>query len=190
MKALVLSGIVMAGVLVIVLIIAGIFNTQIALSNRYDAQANVVETTLDTMRKTIINQHNCTKEWADNFIKVVMAQASGRGGNKVVLPDGNAVAGVAAVGAGTSLQIGRESEALGIPQDLYLKLANSIEGKLEEFKRAQDVQTDIWREHKTFCENVYHSWLIGGKIKPKPEMISSEITKDAIFTKKLKDDLL
>ena len=180
----------LGALLIIGIWIAGVFNTEIALSNRYDAQANVVETTLDTMRKTIMNQHNCTKEWADKFIAVVAQQASGRGGNKAVVPEGNAVAGVAVAGAGTSLQIGRESEALGIPQDLYLKLANSIEGKLAEFKRAQDVQTDVWREHKTFCQNVYRSWLIGSKIKPKPEMISSDITKDAILTKKLKDDLL
>ena len=97
---------------------------------------------------------------------------------------------MAVAGAGTSLQIGRESEALGIPQELYLKLANSIEGKLAEFKRSQDVQTDIWREHKTFCQNVYHSWLIGSKIKPKPEMISSDLTKEAILTKKVSDNLL
>lgn len=185
---------VAAGILGLIMVIgiwiAGVFNGEIALANRYDAQANVVETALDTMRKTIMNQHNCTKEWADKFISVVTLQASGRGGNKVVLPDGNAVAGVAAVGAGTSLQIGRESESLGIPQELYLKLANSIEGKLSEFKRAQDVQTDVWREHKTYCQNVYRSWLVGSRIKPKPEMISSEITKDAILTKKLKDDLL
>lgn len=165
-------------------------NGEVRLANRYDAQFNVVETSLDTMRKTIMNQHNCTKEWADKFIAVVAQQASGRGGNKVVLPDGNAVAGVAAVGAGTSLQIGRESEALGIPATLYTQLANSIEGKLAEFKRSQDVLTDVWREHKTFCETKPNSWIVGGKIKPKPEMISSEITKDAIKTKKLDDNLM
>lgn len=183
-----------AGVLGLIMIIgiwiAGVFNGEIALANRYDAQFNVVETTLDTMRKTIMNQHNCSKEWADKFIQVVALQASGRGGNKITVPDGNVVAGVAAVGAGTALQIGRESEALGIPAGLYSQLANSIEGKLSEFKRAQDVLTDVWREHKTYCQNVYRSFLIGSRIKPKPEMISSEITKDAIATKKLKDDLL
>lgn len=168
----------------------GVCNDEVRLANRYEAQFDVVETALDTMRKTIMNQHNCTKEWADKFIAVVAQQAAGRGGNKVVLPDGNAVAGVAAVGAGTSLQIGRESEALGIPSTLYTQLSNSIEGKLAEFKRAQDVLTDVWREHKTFCETKPSSFIVGNKVKPKPEMISSEITKDAIKTKKLDDNLM
>jgi hypothetical protein len=33
-------------------------------------------------------------------------------------------------------------------------------------------------------------WVIGGKIKPKPEMITSEITKSAVQTKVLDDNLM
>ena len=58
----------------------GVMKQEIALSNRYEAQFNVVETTLDTMRKTIMNQHKCTKEWAEKFIAVVSEQAKGRPG--------------------------------------------------------------------------------------------------------------
>jgi len=138
---------------------------EIGLSARYDAQYNVVETSLFKMRTAIKNIHNCTTEWADNFIKVVGQQAAGRGGNKITLPENNAVAAVAATGAGTSLQIGRESEALGIPQDLYMKLANAIEGQLAEFTRSQDILTDVWREHTayTLLDGQYNiAWNFAG----------------------------
>jgi hypothetical protein len=171
------------------------FNTEIQLANRFDAQFNVVETTLDTMRKTIMNQHNCTKEWADKFIAVVMAQASGRSG---VVAGGveagpnvkNAAVAAAVAGGGVGINVSRESEALGRAPALYQTRANSIEGQLAAFKRSQDVLTDVWREHKTFCQKFPATLMVGGKIKPKPEMISSELTKEAMVTKKVADDLL
>jgi len=167
---------------------------EIALANRYEAQSNVVETTLDTMRKTIMNQHTCTKEWADKFIAVVAEQVKGRPG-KVTSDGGGKAAGLAGMltGGGGGIAVTRESESLGIPQDLYLKLANSIEGKLAEFKRSQDVQTDIWQTHKTYCEDPYHNWLgvaLVDKVKEKPVMISSKITKEAVETKELDDNLM
>lgn len=167
---------------------------EIELSARYDAQFNVVETKLFNMRAVIKNIHQCNDEWADKFIKVVALQASGRGGNRALLPGGNegAVAGVAAASAGTSLQIGRESEALGIPQELYMKLANAVEGQLADFNRQQDIFTDIWRSHTAYCQNPYHNWLgvaLVGKVKPKPEMITSEETKEAVKSKKMQEEL-
>jgi len=173
----------------------GIKNGEITLANRYDAQFNVVETTLDTMRKTIMNQHNCTKEWADKFIAVVVAQASGRAG---MVTDGpevgpnakNAAVTAAVASGGVGINVSRESEALGLSPALYVQLANSIEGQLAAFKRSQDVLTDVWREHKTFCQKFPASLMVGGKIKPKPEMISSTATKEAMVTKKVADDLL
>jgi hypothetical protein len=169
----------------------GIINTEVKLANRYEAQFNVVETTLDNMRKTIMNQHKCTKEWADKFIAVVSKQAEGRSGMSGRVKGGG-TGGVAAVAAsgGTGFTFARESEALGIPQDLYLKLSNSIEGKLAEFKRSQDVLTDVWRSHKTHCQVFPNSLFVGDKVKEKPEMISSEVAKEAMKTKKLDDDLL
>lgn len=47
----------------------GVYNTEIKLNRGYQASENAVETSMDTMRKVIMNQHTCTKEWADNFIK-------------------------------------------------------------------------------------------------------------------------
>lgn len=167
---------------------------EIELDARYEAQFNVVETKLFEMRSAVKNIHKCSDEWADKFIKVVAMQASGRGGNRAVLPEGNGgvVAGAAVAASGTTLQIGRESEALGIPQELYMKLANAIEGKMADFTRQQDVLSDIWRSHTAYCRDPYHNWLgtdLAGKVKPKPEMITSSETKEAVKTKKMAEDL-
>lgn len=191
---------VLAGVGVLVLAFMavswyfGIYNGEVSLGRRYDAQFNVVETSLDTMRKTIMNQHQCTKEWADSFIAVVSKQAEGRTGMSAQTQNAEASKGSAAVAAvaagGTAFQFGRESEALGIPPALFSQLANSIEGKLAEFKRAQDVLTDVWREHASYCQKLPNAWFLASKVKPKPEMISSAVTKQAIETKKLDDNLM
>lgn len=190
-----IGAVVVLGILLAAFGVVGIINTEIGLSNRFVAQFNVVETSLDTMRKTIMNQHNCTKEWADKFIAVVSEQAKGRTGMAAQAPATEpAKAGTAAVAAvaagGTAFQFGRESEALGLPPTLYTQLSNAIEGKLSEFRRAQDTLTDVWREHTTFCQKFPNSLFVGGKVKPKPEMITSEITKEAVATKKLDDNLL
>ncbi len=164
----------------------GIKRTEVRLRTRFDAQFNVVETSLDNMRKTIMNQHKCTKEWADKFIAVVAEQSEGRPGSFAKSDSPPAGSGLLALG-GTGY---RESESLGIPQELYLKLANAIEGKLAEFKRSQDVLTDVWRQHQAHCEDPWHEWLIGDKMQPKPEMITSAVAKEAVETKMLDDDLL
>jgi hypothetical protein len=188
-------GVAVLMVLVLVLAVAwyfGVVNGEISLGRRYDAQFNVVETALDTMRKTIMNQHTCTKEWADSFIAVVSKQAEGRSGAVAgnVPVEKTAVVAAAVTSGGLGVNVSRESEALGIPPALFTQLANSIEGKLAEFKRAQDVLTDVWREHTTYCQRLPNCWIVGGKEKPKPEMISSTITKKAIEEKKLDDNLL
>lgn len=167
--------------------------TEVELATRLKAQTGPVETSLFQMRTTIKNIHSCNDEWADKFIKVVALQASGRGGNKVDLPKkGETVAGVAVASAGTSLQIGRESESLGIPQELYMKLANAIEGQLGNFTAKQDTLRDVWRQHTAYCNDPWHNTLglsLASKVQPEPEMITSEETKDAVKTKKMAEKL-
>lgn len=173
---------------------------EIGLATRYDAQFNVVETSLFKMRTAIKNIHACTDEWADKFIKVVAMQAQGRSGvvpAAAVETGGSTVnkanAAVAAVAAGgVGVNVSRESEALGIPQELYLKLANAIEGQLADFTRQQDILTDVWREHTAYCKDPYHNWMgvtLAKNVKPKPEMITSAETKSAVESKKMDEKL-
>lgn len=57
-----------------------IVNTEVSLRKQYEAQQNVVETTMDKMRKAIMNENKVTKDWADKFIQSVVAQSEGRKG--------------------------------------------------------------------------------------------------------------
>ena len=66
----------------------------------------------------------------------------------------------------------------------------SIQGELDDFSRQQNVLTDVWREHTTYCERFPNRFLIGGQIHPKPQMVTSKITKDAMITGELDDNLL
>ena len=155
-----------------------IVNTEVSLRNQFEAQHNVVETTMDKMRKTILNNHKVTKDWADKFIQSVVAQSEGRKGGS----GGNFV----------SAKVVTESNKLGIDSDMYIKLANTIEGNLSEYKNAQDKLTDIWREHNTYCSKMPQKLFVGHYVDQvkKPEMISSSAVKEAIQTKKLEDNLL
>lgn len=167
---------------------------EIGLAQRYDAQHNTVETSLFKMRSAIQNIHKCTTEWADKFIAVVAQQAVGRASSKTsgTAVDPTTVAAGAATAGGLGINVSRESEALGIPQDIYMKLANAIEGQLSDFTRQQDTLTDVWREHSTYCKDPYHNWLgvaLADKALPKPEMISSDATKESIKTKKIDEKL-
>ena len=148
---------------------------QIKLSNGYDAQVNVVETTMDNMRKTLMNDFKVQRNFADDFIKVVASQASGRTGGALFKANTEA------------------ANKLGVSTELYAKMMNAIEGKLAEFKRSQDVLTDRWREHTDYCQDPYHNilWLsLETKVKSRPEMITSDVAKDAMNTKRLDDNLL
>jgi hypothetical protein len=195
MKTLGVSLVALA-LLALALLVGGMFwqmgvkKGEIGLATRYEAQFNVVETGLFKMRAAIKNIHACNDEWADKFIQVVALQKEGRGGNRVALPDGSA--GVAVAASAPTLQIGRESEALGIPQELYMKLANAIEGQLADFTRQQDILTDVWREHTAYCKDPYHNWLglaLESKVRPKPEMITSADTKAAVESKQMDEKL-
>lgn len=183
--ALVIAAIVLAGLLIWRMNVA---RGQIALANRYDGQFNVVETTLFKMRTTIKNIHTCNTEWADKFIAVVAEQSKGRPGRSA---GGAGLAG--ALAGGVDVGVTRESEALGIPSDLYMKLANAIEGQLADFARQQNVLTDIWQSHKTYCEDPWHNILgldMIAHVKPKPEMITSAETKSAVASKQMDESLM
>lgn len=166
---------------VIISIISWIFstiNTEIALRYQYEATQNQVETTLDKMRKSIMNEYKVTKDFADAFIQVVQAQSEGRKGGSG--------------GAMVSAKVNRESEKLGITSDMYIRMNNTISGNLSEYKNAQDRLTDIWREHNSFCSKMPNCLIVGDKVSlvKKPEMISSGSVKTAIETKRLDDNLL
>jgi len=152
----------------------GVVKTEINLSTVLDGQTNVVETSMDTMVNTIVNKFKVNKQFAKDFIAVAEAQSVGRKGGLLFKSSTEA------------------ANKLGIPETIYLKMMNSIEGKLAEFKSSQDVLTSKWEEHKKFCLNPYHNspaFALGmgpslaSKVQPKPKMISSKSVKGAMETK-------
>jgi hypothetical protein len=169
------SLIVLASTAVIAFLVVGwifsIYNTQVALANRLEAQNSVVEVTLDNMRKTLKNQHNVTNDFADRFLEVVKEQTQGRVG-------------------GGAIKLNVESaNKLGIDSDLFGRLMASIQGELDDFARQQNTLVDIWREHNTFCQRMPNSIFVGSRLISKPEVISSTVTKEAVQSKKLDDNL-
>jgi len=152
----------------------GVENTEINMSTVLEGQNNVVETSMDNMINTVVNQFKVNKQFAKDFIAVAAAQSSGRKGGLLFKSSTEA------------------ANKLGIPETTYLKMMNSIEGKLAEFKSSQDILTSKWEEHKKWCLNKFHNspfFALGmgpslaSKVQKKPKMISSESVKGAMETK-------
>jgi len=177
------TGWIIFGVLTIVVIYVisiqlwtmGVDKQEIKLSNTYDAQFNVVETQMDNMINTIVNQFKVNKKFAKDFIAVAVAQSAGRKGGGLFKSSTEA------------------ANKLGVPETTYLKMMNSIEGKLNEFKSSQDVLTSKWNSHKDWCQDPFHNnpfFALGmgpsleSEVKEKPKMISSGSVKEAMKTKK------
>ena len=150
----------------------GVKSTEVGLKNRYLAQDKVRETCMDGMRKTLMNEFKVNQMFADSFLKVVTATTEGRKG-------------------GNFMKWTQESSSkLGMDNETFMKMMNAIEGQIASFQRSQQVLADIWREHKTWIEDPWHSWLVGDRVLKEPVMVTSEVTKEAMQSGKLNDDLL
>jgi len=154
--------------------IFGIYNTEVSLSVRYEAQNKVVETSLDTMRNTLQNEYRINREFAETFLQCAQTNVEGRKGGSLF----------------KSVQ-----EASGnVPQtftpELAVAMMNTISGELAAFKRSQDTLVDVWREHETFCKKMPNSFFVGGRSLPEPVVISSTTSKETMETKILEDNLL
>ncbi len=161
-SALMLGGILLAAVLWFF----SIFNGEVILRNTFLAKKKAVETSHDTMWKTISQKYNISEDYKETFIEGLKAVASGREG-------------------GSLFKMNTESSAqLGLSTDIFMAMMATIEGQRAMLKREQDSLVDVWREHKTFCERMPNSFLLSGKILPEPVMITSSRTAIAVETGK------
>jgi hypothetical protein len=138
--------------LCIVLWVFGIYNTEIALRTRYDASVKEVETSLDTMSKTLQNKYKINKEFAETFIKAIQELTKGR------------------EGGGLFKMV---SEASGsVPQTFTPEIAadmmNTISGEVSRFKRSQDTMVDVWREHTRYCQSFPQRFFVGSMLIEEP----------------------
>lgn len=169
-KGLIVTYVVIVVILLTMFKIIGVVNHEIVLRNHYDAHVNEVETTYDTMWKTIAQKHDISDEYRETFIDGLKAVAAGREGGGLFKSNTEA------------------NSQLGLSTAVFQDVMTTIEGKRDQLKRSQDTLTDIWREHKSFCQVFPNSIFVGGKVMPRPTMISSSRTKSAIDSK-LDDDI-
>jgi hypothetical protein len=167
-KGLLIGGSI-AAILVVTLIgcvlwMVGIFNTEIGLRNRFDAQKKKIETSHDKMWKTISQQYQIKGDYEKTFKDGLFALASGRAG-------------------GALFKSNTESNTqLGLSSEMFTKVMNTVEGLRGELQREQNTWVDVWREHKTFCQRIPNNIFVGGRIQPEPVMITSTRTKEAMTT--------
>jgi len=162
------------GSFTIALYFMGTLNTQNGLAVRYQAQTKVVETTMDTMRKTLMNQYGVHKDVADTFIKVAALKAGGHSGGSLFKSVTEA--------SGNTIQ--------GFSPEVAMKMMTSIEGKMDEFKRSQETWVDVWRQHHTYVTNYPQALWLSGKAFPEPKIITSSTAKAAMLSGELGDDIL
>ena len=139
-------------------------NGEIDLRTRYEAKQKQVETSHDTMWKTISQQYQINDAYKDTFIAGLKELSAGRQGGSIFRSQTEA------------------NVQLGLPTETFKIVMASVEGKRAELKREQDTLADMYREHKKFCSQLPNSIFIGGRVMPEPVMISSTRTKEAVRT--------
>ncbi len=155
------------GVVVLIAVICGfwvmgIYNGEVELHNRYLAQQKAIETTHDTMWKTIKQKYKINDKYENAFKDGLKTLVVGRQGGSLFKSSGEA------------------NTQLGLPTDLYKDMMATIEGKRNEFKRSQDTFADVWRQHKTYIEKMPNSFFVGSRTLTEPKMITSTATEAVI----------
>jgi hypothetical protein len=163
-KPWVTVGVIVVLVLGMMMWAMGIYNTEVSLRNRYLAQKKTIETAHDKMWKTLKQQFKINTKYEETFKAGLLAVAEGRKGGSLFKSSSES------------------SSQLGLSDEIYTKMMNSIDGQRAMLKRHQDVYADIWRQHKTHCEKMPNNFFVGGKVLEEPSMISSTATKNAIET--------
>jgi len=142
----------------------GACNGEVAKRNTFEAKKKHVETGHDTMWKVIAQKYQIKGDYEGTFKDGLKAVSEGRKG-------------------GSIFKATTESnQQLGLSTDVYNQMMATIEGQRGALKREQDTLTDMWRNHKTYCETMPRSFFLAGKVLPEPKMISSSRTKQAVET--------
>lgn len=165
MKALLATLLILIGVGASVFFwVVGVKRQEIALSNKYEAKAQDVRLTHDNMWKTLKEQFGIQEQYKETFLSGLAAVAEGRKG-------------------GSLFKMSTESSSqLGLSEKVFQDMMHSIDGKRAELMREQKVWVDVWKEHKTLCEDPIKGFVVGDKILPEPKIIVSTRTQNAAET--------
>ncbi|MBQ3042829.1 MAG: hypothetical protein IJD53_00060 [Alistipes sp.] len=167
-----LIALIVVGVIVIALV-AMYFaynNREVALRKEADAQRGKIESVYDTMWKTLKQEAGVTDQYRQTFEKIYPELIAGRY-------------------SGNNNELFRmiQEQNPNFDTRLYDKLMQSIEVQRALFASSQQRMLDIIRERETLLEQMPSKWFISDRSKIEYEVITSDVTAEAVRTRREND---
>lgn len=167
-----LIALIVVGVIVIALV-AMYFaynNREVALRKEADAQRGKIESVYDTMWKTLKQEAGVTDQYRQTFEKIYPELIAGRY-------------------SGNNNELFRmiQEQNPNFDTRLYDKLMQSIEVQRALFASSQQRMLDIIRERETLLEQMPSKWFISDMSKIEYEVITSDVTAEAVRTRREND---
>ena len=147
----------------------GVSNSEKKLYLSGKAMETSCQNNFDNMWKTIQQEAGVTEQYKDGFQEIYVSMMDARYGQ-----DGDS-------GKETLMKWIQESNPT-FDSNLFAKLMNTIEGKREGFKIAQDQLIDIDRQHKQMKVTFPNSLIIGGRPDLEITVVTSAKTEAAYKT--------
>lgn len=167
-----LIALIVIGVLILIVVVMYFVynNREVALRKEADAQRGKIESVYDTMWKTLKQEAGVTDQYRKTFEKIYPELIAGRYS-----------------GSNRELFKMIQEQNPNFDTRLYDKLMQSIEVQRALFASSQQRMLDIIRERETLLEQMPSGWFITNKSKIEYEVISSDITADAVRTRREND---
>lgn len=167
-----LIALIVVGVIVIALV-AMYFaynNREVALRKEADAQRGKIESVYDMMWKTLKQEAGVTDQYRQTFEKIYPELIAGRY-------------------SGNNNELFRmiQEQNPNFDTRLYDKLMQSIEVQRALFASSQQRMLDIIRERETLLEQMPSKWFISDRSKIEYEVITSDVTAEAVRTRREND---
>lgn len=167
-----LIALIVVGVIVIALV-AMYFaynNREVALRKEADAQRGKIESVYDTMWKTLKQEAGVTDQYRQTFEKIYPELIAGRY-------------------SGNNNELFRmiQEQNPNFDTRLYDKLMQSIEVQRALFASSLQRMLDIIRERETLLEQMPSKWFISDRSKIEYEVITSDVTAEAVRTRREND---
>lgn len=169
-------GLVGGGVALCALIVAvgialywmGVYNRAMMLENKFNAIVSENKTSMDNMWKTIQQKYQLKSDYSKEMMQLMNATVAGRQGGSLFRSTTEAMPGLDA--------------------SIYKDVMATIEGKRDMFKRSQDMQIELKREHDNLRTTMPSSLFVGGRPELKLQLVTSTRT-DAAFESGKDDDV-
>ena len=153
---------------ILMVIVLGIMNfsyqnTEQRLRTDIEDQERKIVANLDKMIKTIAQQAQVTKQYANDFKEVALGMVKGRYGDK----------------GSTAMFQWLKEHNISIDVSIYKKIMTTIEAARLSFERKQRMLSGMAAEHKKMYVTVPMKWFVEGQPR-KIKIISSTKTKQIV----------